>query len=232
MKTIAKLAAVSLSLFLLQSLQAVQMPTLDQVLKNMEEANVKYPSIQANIERTIYQARFQDLQDPDPGKIWILKVGNAPRQIKIEFDKPKEFELIQNGDFKKYTPSTKEVEQSAKTFSKDEQAEIECVFLGLCQSSAVINKSYDASLAAPETVNGTKAIVLVLKTKDKKRAASFASIKLWLDPAKWIPVQTRVFQPNGNYMNAKFTNISTAKFSDSVFKLEIPKDASVKKFQF
>ena len=38
-------------------------------------------------------------------------------------------------------------------------------------------------------------------------------------------------QENGNYTEAKYSNISTAKFSDSVFELKLAKDASISKLK-
>ena len=225
MKTVVRLVTLSLFFILLRSLSA-QTSTTDEVLKNMELGNMKYPSLQANIQRRSFSAAFSDLGDPFTGKIYILRSGNSPRRIKIDFDKPsKEYFLVEKNSFVHFYPGTKQGETRA--FTNEGQAEGECIFLGLCQSAAVIRQDYEPKVIGQETIGTIKATVLELKSKDLKRSRGISVIKLWLDPTKWIPVQTRITQESGNYTEAKYSNISTAKFSESVFELKIPKDASV-----
>jgi len=224
LKTITSLVALGLWLVLLQPLLALSAQTLtvDQVLKNMEDANAKYPSLQGKIFKTKHDGVFAGEDDISSGKFWILHTGNSPRQIKIDLDKPaKEFFLIEKGSFKHYRPAARDAEIK-NNLTKDTQAEFECVFLGLCQSSAVIKQYYNVSLVGQETITGIKTTLLELKPKDKNHPKGIGSIRLWLDSAKWIPVQTRVIESNGTYINALYSNISTAKFSTSVFKLDIP----------
>ena len=231
MKAITSLMCMSLLLILLQNLSA-QTLTKDQVLKNMEDANLKYPSLQGAIQKTKHTVGFTDDDDVSSGRFWILRTGTAPRQIKIDIDKPaKELFLIEKGSFKHYRPVAKDAEIK-EGMSKDTQAELECVFLGLCQSSAIITQYYDVNLLGQETVNGTKTTLLELKPKDKKHPSGIASIRLWLDSSKWIPIQTRVFETTGTYLNAVYSSISTEKFASSVFKLDIPvKDTNITKLK-
>ncbi|HET9132131.1 MAG TPA: hypothetical protein VFO86_14340 [Terriglobia bacterium] len=225
MKKLELLLSSCLLVVLLQPLSA-QIPTADQVLKYMEQGNTKFPSLQADIEKRTYTAAFKDLSDPSIGKIWILRSGNAPRRIKVDFEKPsKENTLIEKNSFLHYKPVTKEGEK--KSFSSDGQAEGECIFLGLCQSAAVIQQHWDPKVIGDDTVGTTKTTVLELKSKDIKRSRGISSIRLWLDPFKWIPVQTRTYQENGNYTEFRYSNFSTSKFSDSVFDIKLPKDADI-----
>ena len=192
----------------------------------MEQGNAKYPTLQADIEKREYKKAFNDLRDPSVGKIWILRNGSAPRRIKVDFDRPtKESYLIEKNSFLHYKVATKEGER--KAFSNEGQAEGECIFLGLCQSASVIQQHYDPKVIGEETIGTVRTTVLELKSKDIKRSKGISSIRLWLDSSKWIPVQTRIFQENGNYTEMKYSNFSTAKFSESVFEIKLPKDASI-----
>ena len=120
---------------------------------------------------------FNDLDDPSIGKIWILRTGNAPRRIKIDFDKPqKEYFLIEKNSFLHYYPVTKQGD--TKSLSEEGQAEGECVFLGLCQSTAVIQQHYDPKVVGQETIGSVKTTVLELKSKDVKRSRGIS-----VDPA-------------------------------------------------
>ena len=229
MKAVTGLLGLALCLMLLQPL-AAQIPTTEQVLKNMEMANSKYPSLQADIQRRTAAPAFHDEGEPYFGKIWILRTSNSPRRIKIDFDKPKkESFLIEKSSFLHYYPVAKQGD--FKTFSAEGQAEGECVFLGLCQSAAVIQKNYDAKVVGQETIGTVKTTVLELKSKDIKRTMGITTIKLWLDSSIWIPVQTRISQESGNYTEAKYSNIKTTKFSNSVFELKVAKDANITKLK-
>jgi len=224
LKKLAVLLCLGLLIVLLQPLSA-QTPTSDQVLKNMEQGNAKYPSLQADVQKRTYTSFAKDLSDPSVGKIWIFRNGNAPRRIKVDFNKPKESYLIEKNSFLHFKPVTKEGER--KSFSTEGQAEGECIFLGLCQSASVIQQHWDPKVIGEETIGTIKTTMLELKSKDVKRSRGISSIRLWLDPSKWIPVQTRIFQENGNYTEFRYSNFLTAKFSDSVFDIKLPKDADI-----
>jgi len=216
---------VSFLLILLQTLSA-QTLTTDQVLKNMEQGNAKFPTLQADIERRTVNPLFNDPGESNFGKIWITRAANGSRRIKIDFDKPKkESILIEKNSFLHYYPVAKQGE--SKSLSAEGQVEGECVFLGLCQSASVIQQHYDPKVVGEENIGNVKTTVLELKSKDIKRSRGISVIRLWLDSSKWIPVQTRIIQENGNYTEAKYSNISTAKFSDSVFETRLPRDASI-----
>jgi len=228
MKTAVIFTTFLLSFALLQATVRPQTPTVDSVLAQMEKSNTSYPYIQAKIETKTYTSFVASFDNPKIGKVWISRTGTAPRQIKIDYDKPvKEQYLIDKGKFTKYDPTHKN--GTVFSFSKEDQAEGECILLGLCQSSARIKQNYTISLANPETIGGVKTTVVELVPKEAKRAANIKSIRLWLDSSKWYPIQTRVYTPNGNYRNSLFTDIavSTKSFPTSVFDLKIPKDVEL-----
>ena len=131
--------------------------------------------------------------------------------------------------FVDYYPKTKSGKKV--TFDKDRQPEAECVFLGLCSSTALIKQFYSVTVVGQETVNNVKTVLLELRPKDKKREDLFALIKLWLDADKWYPVQTQIIEMNKNYNIFKYSGFKTGSFSSSVFKLDLPKDAQMENAQ-
>jgi outer membrane lipoprotein-sorting protein len=57
-------------------------------------------------------------------------------------------------------------------------------------------------------------------------AAKFPKVTLWLDPQTWTPVQTRITEKSGDYVDFRYSNVRLNKnLSDSVFKLKIPSNA-------
>jgi outer membrane lipoprotein-sorting protein len=233
--TLSKFAAVALSCLVLQSVisakasQTAQTATMDsgQVMAKMEQAGRAFPFIQANIQKTLFTSITGRMKgDPQSGKIWISTPVNAARRIKVDFDKPvRELILVDKGLFTHYYPGQKTGER--KPVQKDDQAEGECVFFGLCQPGPRIKQFYDIRVVGPETIDGIKTMKLALKPKDPNHMSGFALIELWLDSTKWYAIQTRVTESNKNYANYRFSNFQTEKISDSVFKIDIAKGAEI-----
>jgi len=204
--------------------------TMDTVFAKMEKANKDYPYLQGNVEKSIYNDLANKLRFDKSGKIWIAQTGNS-RQVRVEFDKPlKEFWSLDKGVFWDYYPKTKTA--TKVTFKQEQQPEAECVFLGLCGSTTQIKQFYTATLGAAETINGVKTVLVELRPKDQKRESLFSLVKLWLDTNKWYPVQTQVIEPNKNYNIFKYSGFKTGSFSNSVFKLDIPKDVVPEEHKF
>ena len=225
--------AVTLLLFALIQRVAVSQtpPTLDTVFAKMEKANKDYPYLQGNIEKYNYNDLLEKLRLDGSGKIWISSVGSSSRRVKVEFDKPnKETWNLSSGLFIDYSPPTKLGKRV--TFDKDKQPEAECVFLGLCGSTALLKQFYTVTVAGQETVNGVNTVVLEMRPKDKKREEYFTLIKLWLDANKWYPVQTQVTTSSKNYNLFKYSGFKTGSISNSVFDLKLPKDAVWEEHKF
>lgn len=230
MKTVTGLLAFSLCLILFQSLSA-QTQTTDQVLSKMEEASRTFPFLQANVQKTKYTAAMGQITgEPQSGSIWISTPANAARRIKIDFDKPlKEFFLVDKGAMTHYYPGQKTGE--TKPVTRDDQAEGECVLFGLCQPGPRIKQNYDIRVVGPETLDGIKTTRLELKPKNPARTNGFALIELWLDSTKWYTIQTRLTETNKNYANYRFSKFQTNKIADSVFKIDIARDAEINKLK-
>jgi len=208
-----------------------QAPSLDTVFAKMEKANKDYPYLQGNVEKFIYNDLAEKLRLDGSGKIWISNSGTATRRVKVEFDKPeKRSWLLDSGVFIDYYPGTKSGKKI--TFDKDRQPEAECVFLGLCGSTALLKQFYTVTVTGQDTVNGVKTVALELRPKDKKREEYFTLLKLWLDSDKWWPVQTQVFTMGKNYTIFKYSGFKTGSISNSVFQISIPKGAELETHKF
>lgn len=199
----------------------------EQALAKMEQAGRNFPFIQASVLKTMYNSAVGRIKpDPQSGKIWIATPANAARRIKVDFDKPvRELTLVDKGVFLHYYPGQKTGDR--KAIQKDDQAEGECVFFGLCQPGPRIRQFYDIRVVGPETIDGIKTLRLALKPKDPGHMSGFALIELWLDATKWYAIQTRTTESNKNYANYRFSNFQTEKIADSVFKIDIAKDAEI-----
>src|SRR5215510_129962 len=146
MKRAIRLAVTVILFSLIQRVAVSQTPpTLDTVFAKMEKANKDYPYLQGNIEKYNFNDLLEKLRLDGSGKIWISSVGSSSRRVKVEFDKPnKETWNLSSGLFIDYSPPTKLGKKV--TFDKDKQPEAECVFLGLCGSTALLKQFYTVTV--------------------------------------------------------------------------------------
>jgi outer membrane lipoprotein-sorting protein len=196
--------------------------TLDQVFGKMDEVQKTFRSTQADIERTHVTVLVND-KDISSGKFYYAKSGKEPR-VRLDLTKPlNEQLLIDKGKLQLYRPHLKQVQETALG---GHQNKVEMFMaLGFGQSSQDLKKNFDVSLAGEEMIDGKKTIVLELKPKDTKM---FKSVRMWMDPEKWVATQLKTTEQSGDYMVVKFSNIKTnPKISESVFVLKMPKDVSV-----
>jgi outer membrane lipoprotein-sorting protein len=100
--------------------------------------------------------------------------------------------------------------------------------LGFGQSSRDLKQNFTVSLAGEEMIDGKKTTVLELKPKNSNM---FQSVRLWMDPQKWVSVQIKTTeQGSGDYLTIKFSDIRiNPRIPESTFDLRLPKDVKVLK---
>jgi outer membrane lipoprotein-sorting protein len=80
-------------------------------------------------------------------------------------------------------------------------------------------------LTGRETIDGIATAVLEL-TSISNQTGDFKKITLWLDTKTWVPVQLRLTEKGNDTTDFKYSKVRLNKgLSDSVFKLNIPKNA-------
>lgn len=198
--------------------------TLEQVFTKMDAVSKTFKSAESDIERTHVTILVND-KDVSSGKFYYLRQGKEPR-VRMSLMKPAEQQLlIDKGQLQVYTPGIKQVQQASLGGHQDKVEMF--MALGFGQSSQDLQKNFTVSLAGEQTVDGKKTTVLELKPKN---STMFKSVKMWMDQEKWVALQLNTVEASGDYMNLKFSNIKlNSKISDSVFKLNLPKDVRVLK---
>jgi outer membrane lipoprotein-sorting protein len=190
----------------------------------MDELQKGFRSTQADIERTHVTVLVND-KDVSTGKFYYTRRGKEPR-LRLDLTKPaNEQLLIDKGKLQLYRPNLKTVQE---TLLGPHENKVEMLMaLGFGQSSGDLKKNFDVSLGGEEAVDGRKTVVLELKPKDTKM---FKSVRLWMDPEKWVAAQIKTTEQSGDYLVVKFTNVKmNPRLSESVFDLKLPKDVRVSK---
>ena len=83
---------------------------------------------------------------------------------------------------------------------------VEYLALGLGQSPAKLQETFDLKYLGSENVNGVPCSVLNLKPKSASAGAFFSSITLWIKKSNGVPIQQKLQEPNGDYLLVVFSD--------------------------
>jgi len=128
-----------------------------------------------------------------------------------------------------YRPGLKEAQKANLGKNKDKA---EFLAVGIGQPPSELQKSFDISYQGAEPAGGAPCSILLLKPKDPKAAAFYATIVLWVKQTSGIPTQYRLQEPNNDYLLVTFTDEKlNVKIPDSKFEQEFPNGVQIQKLQ-
>ncbi len=214
----------SLHIFLISFsllLQTHDAPTLESVLRKMDEAAASFQSTQADFVWDQYQ-KVVDEHDTQKGTVYYRRAGKEIEMMaEIKEPDPK-FVLYKDGKLQVYQPK---IEQVIVYPTAGNQSEIESyLVLGFGGSGQDLKKSFDVSFLGEETVSGIATGELQLIPKSEKFRNNVSKILLWIDLSRGISVQQQFFQNEGDYRLAKYSSVQLkAKIGSDVFQLKTTK---------
>lgn len=216
------IAVLSFLALLASPVAGAQNLTTAQVLANMDQKAKAFTSLEASIVNA--QVEYGVRHPEGSGKIYMRRApDSAPRlfwDITAPANDRKTF-LIDRGILRAYLRSTNQFTERNVGVDSDVLA---LLLIGFGTPSEIFSKSYAPEYKGWETVGGVQAAVLELTARDEK--AEHKKITLWLAPTTWTPVQTRVAQSAKSYTDFRYSNTRLNRgVPDSVFKLDVPKDA-------
>jgi outer membrane lipoprotein-sorting protein len=125
--------------------------------------------------------------------------------------------VVKDGRFARYFPKSKQV------FRGEAKGEAD-LLVGFGPGAADLGRKYDVALVGEEKVGDVQAHVLDLRPR-AGQSGLFAGIRLWIDGARFIPVQTKLTEPTGDYTTVRFEGVSVnGPMKASEFDLVLPKD--------
>ncbi len=197
---------------------AAQAQSLDAILASMDKAAANFHSAQTNFVWDQYQ-RVVEEHDIQKGVMYFRRQGNEV-QMAADITAPaKKYVVFKDGMVQVYIPSAEQVTEYSAGKNK---AEFETfLVLGFGGSGKDLEDSFDVKFAGMEQVNGVNAGKLELTPKSQKVHNMFATITLWIDPARGVSVQQKFQEPSGDYRLATYNNIQlNKKINGEVFKLK------------
>ena len=124
--------------------------------------------------------------------------------------------MIKDGAFARYVPQTKQVFRGPAKGEAD-------LLVGFGPGAADLGKKYEVTLLPEEKVGTAPAYVLDLKPRTG--GGLFSAIRLWVDKARVLPVQTRLTEPTGDYSTIRFDDVVVnGGLPSTAFELKLPKD--------
>ncbi len=201
---------------------------LDAVLKKMDAVAANFTTAQADFQWETYQKVIDEIVDYQTGVIYyrksnkqiemmaeVKRAGSSASSMK---DEPK-FVLLSGGKVRLYQPKTDQVTEF--DLGKNQSDFESYIVLGFGASGQDLQKNFDVTYMGPETIEGVKTAKLQLIPKSQKVKNTYSQIFLWIDLDRGVSVQQQLFQPQGDYRLAKYSQIKLHdKISDDVFKLK------------
>jgi outer membrane lipoprotein carrier protein len=182
------------------------------VLKALETAGRALKTMKARFVETKVLTLLNEKQETR-GTV-LLQV---PGRLRWDYVSPQPgVMMIRDGRFERYVPQTKQVFRGPAGGEAD-------LLVGFGPGAADLGKKYEVTLLPEDKVNGAAAHVLDLKPRTG--GGLFAAIRLWVDKAREIPVQTRLTEPTGDHTTIRFDDVVVNQALPSgAFDLKLPKD--------
>lgn len=197
---------------------AEEKPTLDSVLKKMDEASAHFEAAQADFTFDQYQ-KVVDEHDIQKGTVYYRRNG---RQIEMmaEFKEPeRKYVLYKEGKLQVYQPKIEQVMEYSTGQNRDQVESF--LVLGFGGSGEDLKKSFDVSYQGEETIDNIPTAKIHLIPKNEKTRANFPEIILWIGLNNGISVQQKLMQAQGDSRLAKYSGINLhPKIGNDVFKLK------------
>jgi len=199
---------------------------LDNVLHTMDQTAGTFRSAQADFIWTTYNAVIKEVDGTDKGKISFRRTG---KEIEMAADiaPPDEQQVIfSGGKIKVYRAQTKQVNVYDAGAHREEFETL--LVLGFGSSGSDMRKSFEVKYLGDEKIGEAQTARLQLTPIAPKVQQQFPRIDLWIDKQRGLSLRQQLWQANGDYRIADYSNIQVnKKMNDSIFKLRTSGDTTV-----
>jgi outer membrane lipoprotein carrier protein len=185
----------------------------DGVLRSLEKAGQALKTMKADFVETKVLVLLNDRQETQ-GDVML----QVPGRLRWNYTSPQpSVMLIKDGSFARYIPKSKQVFRGAARGEAD-------LLVGFGPGAAGLGRKYEVTLVGQEDVGGAPSWVLDLKPRAGE-SGLFSAIRLWVDEARSIPVQTRLTEPTGDYTTIRFDKVEiNGRLPPGAFDLKLSKD--------
>ena len=197
---------------------------LQKVLSQMDAAAAKFQSAQADLTADQYTAVVQS-HDIQKGTVAFRREGKSTQMvmhIKIDNDQPSLKDVLYKGteiDF--YQPALKQ--ETILSASAEYERYLS---LGFGGSGKDLAADWNIAYQGTESIDGVQTAKLDLTPKGAPNQ-NFTHITIWIDPQRGLSLRQQIFQNEGDYRIANYSNIKLNAVPASAFTLQIARDTQV-----
>ncbi len=197
---------------------------LEEILVNVEEANSKLETMEADIK----YSRVITLLDSEEVSIGFLQY-KKPKLVNVNFFPPRnEINVIDGSYIWIYHIDEKQVEKYEMNGDADSPQGVDIFELGYDYTVEKVKRSYDITLL--DVISTEEEILFHLELIPKETFDSeYDRTLLWIKEGLWLPVQYQLFESDGEIINTIELNhieINT-EISDNEFVLNLPEDVEI-----
>jgi outer membrane lipoprotein-sorting protein len=177
---------------------------LDEVLRQMDAASLKFQSAEADIRRDNYERVVKETTT-QTGTIYFKKQGGSTVMgVRLVTPSIKIIDF-RNGILRLFDPGVNHLTTINGTKNK---AQFESFLtVGFGGSGTDLVKAWKISDLGDEVVDGVQTAKLDLVPKDPAVLANCTHMTIWVDPARAIELKQSLYLPSGDYQTAVYTNI-------------------------
>jgi outer membrane lipoprotein-sorting protein len=177
---------------------------LDGVLRQMDEASLKFQSAEADFRWDLYE-RVVKQTTTQTGTIYFKKAGTSTVMGAKIASPTTRFLEYRNGALRLFDPGTNHL---TIITSKGNQAQMESFLtLGFGGSGTDLAKAWTISDLGDEVVDGVQTAKLDLVPKDPAVRNNCTHMTIWVDPLRGISLKQSFYMPSDDYRTAVYTNI-------------------------
>jgi len=197
---------------------------LDEILLNVEEANSKLETMEADIK----YSRVITLLDSEEVSVGFLQY-KKPKLVNINFFPPRnEINIIDGSYIWIYHINEKQVEKYEMSGNADSPQGVDIFELGYDYTVEKVKANYDITLL--DVISTEEETLFHLELISRKTFDSeYDRTLLWIKEGLWLPVQYQLFESDGEIINTiQLTHIEiNTGVSDKEFVLNLPDDVEI-----
>jgi outer membrane lipoprotein-sorting protein len=183
---------------------------LDEVLRKMDAASLKFQSAEADFQWDLYEKVVRQTTT-QKGTIYFKKEGGTTVMgVKMTSPSLKYIEF-RNGVLRLFEPGTNHLTTLDATKNK---AMLESFLtVGFGGSGKELAKAWTISDLGDETIDGVQTAKLDLVPKDPAVRNNCTHMTIWVDPLRGLELKQSLYMPSEDYRTAVYMNI---KYNQSI----------------
>jgi len=177
---------------------------LDEVLRKMDAASLKFQSAEADFRWDLYESVVKETTT-QTGTIYFKKQGTTTVMGARVVSPSIKLLEFRNGVLRLYEPGTDHLTIIDATKNK---AQFESFLtLGFGGGGTDLAKAWTISDLGDETIDGVQTAKLDLVAKDPAVRANCTHMTIWVDPIRGIQLKQSFYMPSGDYRTSVYANI-------------------------